>query len=123
MKNLITVFLFLVCISINAQEPEHGSLIKNSNELSQVWNSNKSEWNDVEHFWKNFASESDAKYWGESDIYPKYSEVNEFDTLLIELEQGTCLMQFFHSRWRRANDVQRWDAAFNDYGSCPYVFD
>ena len=52
-----------------------------------------------------------------------YEEVKEFDTLVIELEQGNCLMQFYHSRWRRANDVQRWNDIFNEYGGCPYVFE
>jgi hypothetical protein len=32
-------------------------------------------------------------------------------------------MQFFHQRWRRANDVQRWNDRFNDYAGCAHVFD
>jgi len=32
-------------------------------------------------------------------------------------------MEFIHERWRRANDVRRWDDAFNDYAGCPHVFD
>ncbi len=43
--------------------------------------------------------------------------------MIIEVESGPCLMEFFHTRWRRANDVRRWVAAFNEYGGCPDVFD
>jgi hypothetical protein len=32
-------------------------------------------------------------------------------------------MQFHHEKWRRAQDVNRWDDKFNLYGGCPYVFD
>jgi hypothetical protein len=32
-------------------------------------------------------------------------------------------MALFHSRWRRANDVRRWDPKFNDYAGCPEVFE
>lgn len=31
-------------------------------------------------------------------------------------------MEFFHNRWRRANDVRRWDPLFNEHGGCPDVF-
>ena len=43
--------------------------------------------------------------------------------MMVELAQGPCLMEFFHSRWRRANDVRRWDESHNEFGGCPYVFD
>ncbi|MDX1406343.1 MAG: hypothetical protein R3192_17540, partial [Woeseiaceae bacterium] len=61
--------------------------------------------------------------WGRRTDYPPYDQVDELDTMIIELESGPCLMEFFHTRWRRANDVRRWDAAFNEYGGCPNVFD
>ena len=78
---------------------------------------------DVETFWADYAEATGGLTWGASDTYPPYSEVNEGDTFLVQLEQGPCLMEFFHRRWRRANDVRRWDESVNDYGGCPYVFD
>ena len=38
-----------------------------------------------------------------------------------DLNRG--LMYFFHRRWRRANDVWRWDPSFNRYSGCATVFD
>jgi hypothetical protein len=77
----------------------------------------------IESFWINFAESNNAKFWGRAYTYPNYGDVNEFDTVLIQLKEGICLMQFFHSCWRRANDVQRWDDAFNQYVGCSSVFD
>jgi hypothetical protein len=102
---------------------EHGFVEENSAGKLQVWNADLAKWSDIESFWQHFAKANNAKSWGHSDTYPTFIEVNEFDTLLIEVKQGTCLMQFFHSRWRRANDVQRWHDSFNEYGGCPNVFD
>ncbi len=78
---------------------------------------------DVEDFWAAYAESRGGLTFGSSDTYPPYGDVEEGDTLLIQLEQGPCLMEFFHSRWRRANDVRRWDDSVNEYGGCPYVFD
>ena len=44
------------------------------------------------------------------------------DSALVEVEQGSCLMEFFHNRWRRANDVRRWDDKMNTVAGCAYVF-
>ena len=79
--------------------------------------------NDVEAFLMDYANANGGLTWGRSASYPEYEKVKEGDTLLIELAQGPCLMEFFHSRWRRANDVRRWNPSVNEYGGCPYVFD
>jgi hypothetical protein len=76
----------------------------------------------VEMFWLNYAESKGGLTWAESTAYPEYEKVNEGDTFLIRLDKGPCLMEFFHSRWRRANDVKRWDDSINRYGGCPYVF-
>ena len=115
--------LSIAATSTNAEEHDHGFVNKSVSGKLQVWNANNNEWNGIELFWNNFTKINRAKSWGQSDKYPKYEEVKEFDTLVIELEQGNCLMQFYHSRWRRANDVQRWNDIFNEYGGCPYVFE
>lgn len=78
---------------------------------------------DIEAFWKEYAKSKGGLTWGESSTYPEYDRVKEGDTILIHVAQGPCLMEFFHSRWRRANDVWRWSEAVNEYGGCPYVFD
>lgn len=78
---------------------------------------------DIETFWLDYANSKGGLTWGTSTVYPDYEKVKEGDTLLIQLEPGPCLMEFFHSRWRRANDVRRWDDSINAYGGCPFVFD
>lgn len=123
MRALLTLILCFVITNIQAQEHEHGYVNSSTSDLSPVWNADKKQWTDIESFWQDFANTNEAKSWSQSEIYPNYDDVNEFDTFVIELKQGTCLMQFYHARWRRANDVQRWDDAFNEYGACPYVFD
>ncbi|GAA6153491.1 hypothetical protein [Pseudoteredinibacter isoporae] len=77
----------------------------------------------VEAFWERYLASRGGLSWERSVHYPEYGQVNEGDTFMVELEQGPCLMEFFHSRWRRANDVWRWGEAMNNYGGCPYVFD
>ncbi|MFT6311170.1 MAG: hypothetical protein ACJAQS_001541 [Porticoccus sp.] len=76
----------------------------------------------VETFWLNYAKSKGGQSWGKSISYPEYEKVKAGDTILIQLKQGSCLMEFFHNRWRRANDVKRWNDTMNEYGGCPYVF-
>lgn len=78
---------------------------------------------DVEQLWQQYTAGRGGLTWGRSSTFPEYSKVKEGDTLLVELQQGPCLMEFFHGRWRRANDVRRWDDSVNDYGGCPHVFE
>ena len=80
-------------------------------------------WVTPEAFWISYAESKGGLTWGRGGTYPPYKDVQEFDTFMVEGEAGICLMQFFHSRWRRANDVQRWDADFNKVYGCPRVFD
>lgn len=123
MKISIALFLCFLMSTVHAEKHEHGYVNKVTQEKLQVWDASNNEWLSAEKFWQNFASSNKAKYWGETKTYPKYGDVSEFDTVLIQLHEGSCLMQFFHGRWRRANDVQRWDDSFNDYSGCPFVFD
>lgn len=77
----------------------------------------------VELFWQRYIASKGGLTWGRSSEYPDYDKVKEGDTFMVELKQGSCLMEFFHGRWRRANDVWRWGEAMNEYAACPYVFD
>jgi hypothetical protein len=88
-----------------------------------AWDAEGQAWLLPEAFWESYASRSGGVTWGRRTDYPEYGQVKEHDTLIIELDGETCLMEFFHRRWRRANDVRRWDSAFNEYGACPKVFD
>ena len=80
-------------------------------------------WQSVDAFWRSYAAENGGLTWGVRTDYPDYEKVNEYDTMIIRLKQGECLMEFYHSRWRRANDVRRWNEDLNEYGGCPHVFD
>ena len=88
-----------------------------------AWSYLSQQWLPVVDFWLEYAPTADGKFWGENAEYPPYDEVNEHDTLLIEAAKGPCLMYFFHNRWRRAQDVRRWDPAFNQQLGCPHVFE
>ena len=103
-------------------EPRNGQVYE-SHGAVQAWDENAGEWVTPEAFWLSYAERNNGKFWGRTATYPPYDDVSEFDTILIELEHGVCLMEFFHTRWRRAQDVRRWDTAFNDYGGCPNVFE
>ena len=89
----------------------------------EAWDLQNTEWVNLETFWIRYSDRRGGLTWGRRTDYPPYERVNELDTMIIEVESGPCLMEFFHTRWRRANDVRRWDAAFNEYGGCPHVFD
>ncbi|MBB6522454.1 hypothetical protein [Pseudoteredinibacter isoporae] len=106
----ILVFLLsLTATHLNAQD----------NKDRLVWDQQEN----VEQFWDRYIDSRGGLSWERSTDYPEYDKVKEGDTFMVELEQGPCLMEFFHSRWRRANDVWRWGEDMNNYGGCPYVFD
>lgn len=126
MKNIIKLSLAMVPllvsgITLSAQAPEHGSFNKNGSE--QVWHNEQNKWLTPEQFWRDFTDNNGGLTWSQSREYPQYSQVKEHDTFLVELDSGICLMEFFHSRWRRANDVRRWDDKFNQYSGCAKVFE
>ncbi len=123
MKVLVCIFLLLLIGQVQAEEHNNGFVKAGAGGSYLAWSASKKEWVSMKVFWHDFAKTNDAKYWGKSEVYPTYSDVEEFDTFLVQVGKGHCLMQFFHSRWRRANDVQRWHDAFNEYSGCPYVFD
>ncbi|MCV6623164.1 MAG: hypothetical protein OIF51_15595 [Cellvibrionaceae bacterium] len=77
----------------------------------------------VELFWQRYIASKGGLTWERSSEYPDYDKVKEGDTFMVELKQGPCLMEFFHGRWRRANDVWRWGESMNEYAACPFVFD
>ena len=78
---------------------------------------------DIEQFWQQYTESKGGITWARSSTYPEYEKVSEGDTFLVELKNGPCLMEFFHSRWKRANEVRRWDESIDSYGGCPFVFD
>ncbi len=119
---VVGVALLVAASSPSAQSVADGELRRDGNQL-QAWNAVTEQWLSVEAFWRAYADRRGGLSWGEGREYPPYRQVKEFDTFLVETDQGLCLMEFFHSRWRRANDVRRWDDGMNDHAGCPYVFD
>ncbi len=124
----IILIVFSLCMSsVSFSQPADNGLpngyVETKSDSFKVWSLSKNSWVSVEAFWSSYVDENGGLTWKQSEQYPPYSEVKEFDTFLVEVSEGLCLMEFFHSRWRRANDVRRWDDAFNEYGGCPTVFD
>lgn len=123
MRTSIAAALILMFSPTFAQDRPNGLVQTDAAGTKTAWDAQAGEWIDLESFWLRYAERSGGLTWGKTDTYPPYNDVNEYDLLLVDTSEGVCLMEFFHRRWRRANDVRRWDNAFNEYGGCPYVFD
>ncbi|MCL1059625.1 hypothetical protein L2729_16765 [Shewanella gelidimarina] len=130
-KKILIPITLLCCVlltltSATAATPavgtHNGQLVIQSGQ-AMAWEQSSKQWLTVEVFWKNWVNTRGGLTWKSSEQYPTYEQVKEQDTFLVELNGGTCMMEFWHGRWRRANDVRRWDDAFNDYSACPRVFD
>ena len=126
--NKVTVLIALTgllnsMIASGAEEPTQGDTMNTDSGGWVVWHAGESAWLEPEAFWDAFIQQRGGLTWSRSDIYPPYSEVSEHDLFMVQLASGPCLMEFFHRRWRRAQDVQRWTPKFNAYGGCPDVFD
>lgn len=120
---LAALILVPVMAAGQSDSTSDGKLQKSGEGIIQAWDAQSSEWVAPVEFWNRYANRRGGLTWGRRADYPPYAEVNEFDTLIIDTPKGPCLMEFFHTRWRRANDVRRWDDEFNKLAGCPYVFD
>jgi len=133
LKGALIIFvavLFSGCITNKKVENSKYSEIKYShgevvvkNDKQQVWDSEDKKFISLKEFWINYAKRNGGLTWGQSKTYPPYNDVKEFDLFMVEIGDKICLMEFFHDRWRRANDVRRWDSAFNEYSACSKVFE
>ncbi len=129
MRTIHTLFLFFL---ITTNHPIAGQTTYPSNprdgqvfvlhEGFVAYDARQKRWVEPVEFWRSYAQGRGGLTWGQSDTYPNYGQVSERDLFLVELESGLCLMEFWHSRWRRANDVRRWGPEFNEFGGCPDVF-
>jgi hypothetical protein len=118
------LFISFVLIIIFVAPLKIFALDKQQNEDSD--NSSALEWKkgmNIDSFWLMYADSKGGLTWGKSAAYPEYKKVKEGDTILIQVTKGLCLMEFFHGRWRRANDVRRWHDDINQYSGCLSVFD
>ena len=101
---VLLTLLFIACRSEALPPGERdGELSQQADGVLLAWDSEGGEWVKPEAFWERYAARRGGLTWGKRDDYPPYAEVDELDTMIIELESGPCLMEFFHSRWRRAN--------------------
>jgi hypothetical protein len=118
----VIMSLFLSFFASNVFALENGE-VSIQNEKQVAWNEESKQWLSLEEFWRDYATKNGGLTWGQSKTYPPYNDVNEYDLFMVEVKSGLCLMEFFHTRWRRANDVRRWDDKFNEYAGCKKVFD
>ncbi len=120
----ITAFITSLAISAQAVAQSNGELRRLDAAADyEAYDLATAAWGTPEAFWIGYAESKGGLTWGQGTVYPPYKEVKEFDTFMVEVDEGICLMEFFHSRWRRANDVRRWHPDFNMVGGCPWVFD
>lgn len=127
MKQSLIAFLFIVSSGYADLQLQPGDQDGQVHVLEDgrfvAWDQIKEQWLDPEDFWRSFAARERGRIWPSGTEFPPYADVNEHDTFLYQLEGGPCLMYFFHTRWRRADDVWRWGDEFKEYGGCPNVFD
>ena len=125
MRGILAILLLFVATAVPADEPgsRDGQVRILSDDGFVAWDAATEEWLAPLDFWRNFAARSRGRTWPSGSEYPPYDAVSEHDTFLVQTDAGPCLMYFFHTRWRRANDVWRWGDAFNRYGGCAVVFD
>lgn len=124
-RPLMAIALFVMAsnaFGARPVDPANGEVYQ-AGAVVEVWQASTGEWVTPEAFWLDYGARGNGKFWGRASDYPPYNEASEHDTLLIEVQGGPCLMYFFHERWRRAQDVKRWDPAFNEILGCPKVFD
>ena len=112
MKCIFIVGLFLISsIAIGDDRTADGTVKTNALSEFSAWSKAKNQWISVDEFWALYAEKnaekSEHQHWGTGQEYPPYEKVKEYDTFLVQVPSGTCLMEFFHSRWHRANDVNR----------------
>lgn len=122
----VMLIALLVAAPLQAERPSDpgdGQTHRLADGTFEAWDAAAGVWRDPVSFWLSFAERRGGLTWGRTSTYPPYGDVNEHDTILIEVGSGPCLMEFFHRRWRRANDVWRWADEFNAFGGCPDVFD
>ena len=116
-----------ISAACNAQTPEKslndGQVREVRDNYLEAWDDVGKQWVSVESFWRRYSARRGGLTWGSRTEYPPYAKVKELDTMIINLPSGPCMMEFFHSRWRRANNVRRWSEKFDEYGGCPHVFD
>ncbi len=127
MKYYIVLFLLIVECSygqiVLPPGDQDGQVNVQVNGNFLAWDAVEKRWLDAAAFWQAFAKRGRGRVWPSGTQFPPYAELNEHDTFMYEREGRSCLMVFFHTRWRRANDVWRWGPEFNEFGSCPQVFD
>lgn len=120
---VLTAVLFGSGFIAAAEEARRHGMTRGSGQALMAWDSQKAQWVTPVAFWGAWAADHGGLRFGRRSDYPEYATVAERDLMIIELDSGPCLMEFWHRRWRRAQDVRRWSPAFNDFGGCPNVFD
>lgn len=124
MKKIVKFAFISLLVSLfasNLSAAQNGEVsIQNGKQVA--WSEKDNKWLDLEAFWRSYAEQNGGLTWGQSKNYPPYNDVKEYDLFMVEVESGLCLMEFYHTRWRRANDVRRWDDKFNEYAGCADVF-
>ncbi|MEM7082838.1 MAG: hypothetical protein AAF465_08890 [Pseudomonadota bacterium] len=123
LAGLCLLMMGLQACAAEPESPDHRNGEVREQDGYQVWSTELNRWVGPVQFWRTYAAMNGGLTWGERSEYPEYNKVKENDLMIIQVDSGPCLMEFFHRRWRRANDVRRWDPKFNELGGCPNVFD
>lgn len=122
MKARLTIFLVLaIGPSWAFSAPSQGDVRDMKGEL-QLWYSARASWLSPEAFFDLELKRLNGPTYGRTSVYPPYSSVQEWETLIDVLADGSeCPMVFFHSRWRRLPDVLALDTRARNHGGCKNV--
>ena len=120
LRKILFASITLILFVSNLHALDNGE-VSTQNGKQVAWNEDTKSWQSIEDFWRDYASKNGGLTWKDSSTFPPYNDVKEFDLFMAHNNQGICLMEFFHTRWRRANDVRRWDDKFNEFEACATI--
>lgn len=122
MKTIVlTAFIYLFT-SVALAMPAKGQL-DDTGDMLMVWHTESNAWLSAEDYFAAEIKRLNGPTYGQTNQYPPYDEVKEWETLIDVLPDGrTCPMVFFHQRWRRLPDVLALDEKLRNFGGCRDVF-
>jgi hypothetical protein len=120
---LLILFVTACATTPDAPPPRNGATRKASNsEGFEAYLASEGKWVEPDAFLAADKAGRPPNRWPDADVFPRYDQTKEHDTLLLNTPEGPCEMYFFHTRWRRRADVKAWGNELRSYKACGTVF-
>ncbi|MEO0974830.1 MAG: hypothetical protein AAFX85_17215 [Pseudomonadota bacterium] len=75
-------------------------------------------WLEPDVFWYRWADQQKAFLWNGGREAPDGPEVEEGNMVILENDEGPCLLVRKGGRWRKAGEVFGWGERLRQYGGC-----